>query len=84
MPPEKQMTALMNKDLDAAMVWEPWIQRMVHEANARLIATEGDLGIYTNVACISVQREWRPRQQGDGCALSPCVDTGVRRPAKES
>jgi taurine transport system substrate-binding protein len=58
MPPEKQMIALMNKDLEAAMVWEPWIQRMVHEGNARLIAIEGDLGIYTNVASISVQREW--------------------------
>ena len=58
MPPEKQMAALMSKELDAAMVWEPWIQRMVHEANARLVAIEGDLGIYTNVACISVQRQW--------------------------
>ena len=58
MPPEKQMAALMRKELDAAMVWEPWIQRMVHEANARLVAIEGDLGIYTNVACISVQRQW--------------------------
>lgn len=58
MPPEKQMTALMNKELDAAMVWEPWIQRMIHEVNARLIAIEGDLGIYTNVSCISVERQW--------------------------
>ncbi|MET0513894.1 MAG: NrtA/SsuA/CpmA family ABC transporter substrate-binding protein [Nitrospiraceae bacterium] len=58
MPPENQMAALINGDLDAAMVWEPWIQRMVHEANGRLIAIEGDLGIYTNVATISVQREW--------------------------
>ncbi len=58
MSPEEQVAALMNKDLDAAMVWEPWIQKMVHEANARLIATEGDLGIYTNVGTISVRREW--------------------------
>jgi ABC-type nitrate/sulfonate/bicarbonate transport system substrate-binding protein len=58
MPPEQQMAALMRKELDAAMVWEPWIQRMVHEVNARLVAIEGDLGIYTNVACISVQRQW--------------------------
>ena len=58
MPPEHQITAVMKGELDAAMVWEPWIQRMVHEANARLIAIEGDLGIYTNVATISVQREW--------------------------
>ncbi len=58
MPPEKQIAALMHKELEAAMVWEPWIQRMVHEANGRLIAIEGDIGIYTNVAGISVQRQW--------------------------
>ncbi len=58
MPPAEQLTALANKDIDAAMVWEPWIQKMVHEANARVLATEGDVGIYTNVATISVQREW--------------------------
>ena len=58
MSPEKQMAALTNNEIDAAMVWEPWIQRMVHDANARVIATEGDLGIYTNGASISVRREW--------------------------
>jgi ABC transporter, substrate-binding protein, aliphatic sulfonates family len=58
MPPAEQLSALRNKEIDAAMVWEPWIQRMVHEANARVIATEGDLGIYTNVASISVRRGW--------------------------
>ena len=58
MSPDEQVAALTNKDIDAAMVWEPWIQKMVHEANARVIATEGDLGIYTNVATISVRREW--------------------------
>ena len=78
MPPEKQMTALINKELDAAMVWEPWIQRMVHETNARLIAIEGDLGIYTNVATISVQREWLHRKQGDCRTFSPGLDSGIR------
>jgi ABC-type nitrate/sulfonate/bicarbonate transport system substrate-binding protein len=58
MPPGHQMAALRSGEIDAAMVWEPWIQRMVHEANARLLAVEGDLGIYTNVATISVQRDW--------------------------
>lgn len=56
-PPE-QLAALANNEIDAAMVWEPWIQRMVHDTNARAIATEGDLGIYTNVAGIAVRREW--------------------------
>ena len=46
------------KEIDAAMAWEPWMQRMVHEANARVIATEGDIGIYTNVATYSARRDW--------------------------
>lgn len=58
MSPAEQLTALANNEIDAAMAWEPWIQKMVHEGNARVLATEGDLGIYTNVATISVQREW--------------------------
>lgn len=58
MLPEEQLAAIKKNDIDAAMAWEPWIQRMVHEANARVIATEGDLGIYTNVSTISVRREW--------------------------
>ena len=50
---------MVHKEIDAAMAWEPWIQRMVHEANARIIATkEGDLGIYTNVASYSARRDW--------------------------
>ena len=58
MPPAEQMAALVNKDIDAAMVWEPWIQRMVHEANAKIIATEGDFGIYTNVTGYAARRDW--------------------------
>jgi aliphatic sulfonates family ABC transporter substrate-binding protein len=58
MTPEEQLLALQNKKIDAAMVWEPWMQRMVHGANARVVATEGNLGIYTNVDGYSVRREW--------------------------
>lgn len=58
MPPAAQLTALKNKDIDAAMVWEPWVQRMVHEMNARIIATEGDMGIYTMMDGYSVRRDW--------------------------
>jgi len=58
MTPEKQLAALTNKDIDAAEVWEPWVQRMVHEANARIIATEGDSGIYTNVTGYAARRDW--------------------------
>src|SRR5262245_45338969 len=58
MPPAEQMTALKEGRIDAAMVWEPWIQRMIHELGARLITTEGDLGVHTNVAGYTVRRSW--------------------------
>jgi aliphatic sulfonates family ABC transporter substrate-binding protein len=58
MPPAEQLAALANKEIDAAMVWEPWLQRMVHEANAKIIATEGDFGIYTNVTGYAARRDW--------------------------
>lgn len=58
MSPEEQLAAMKNKDIDAAVTWEPWIEEMLHVANARLITTEGDLGIYTNVVGITVRRDW--------------------------
>jgi aliphatic sulfonates family ABC transporter substrate-binding protein len=58
MSPEGQMAALAKNEIDAAMVWEPWMQKMVHEANARIIATEGDLGIYANASSITARRDW--------------------------
>ena len=58
MSPEEQLLALENKKIDAAMVWEPWMQRMIHGSSARIVATEGNLGIYTNVDCYSVRRQW--------------------------
>ncbi len=58
MPPEEQLAALESKKIDAAMVWEPWMQRMVHATGARIISTEGNIGIYTNVDGYTVRREW--------------------------
>jgi ABC-type nitrate/sulfonate/bicarbonate transport system substrate-binding protein len=58
MAPAEQVAAMARKELDAAVTWEPWMQRMVYEANARIIATEGDLGIYTNVGGYSARRDW--------------------------
>ncbi len=58
MSPAEQLAALAKKEIDAAMAWEPWIQRMVREAGARLIAMEGELGIYTHVPTYSVRRDW--------------------------
>jgi len=58
LPPAEQLSALIDKGIDAAMVSEPWMQRMVHDSNSRIITTEGDLGIYTNVDVYSVRRDW--------------------------
>ena len=58
MAPEVQVQALEARQIDAAMVWEPWMQRMIRSANARIVETEGNLGIYTNVDCYSVRRDW--------------------------
>ena len=56
--PEEQMAALKENRIDAAMVWEPWMQRMIHGVGARLITTEGDLGVHTNVDGYTVRRSW--------------------------
>jgi len=56
--PAEQLAALAKKEIDAAMVWEPWMHRMVHEAGARVVAREGELGIYMNVSGFSVRRDW--------------------------
>lgn len=58
MSPGEQMAALASGKIDAAMVWEPWMQRMIHASNARIITTEGSIGIYTNVDAYTVQRQW--------------------------
>jgi ABC-type nitrate/sulfonate/bicarbonate transport system substrate-binding protein len=58
MAPETQLQALQTRQIDAAMVWEPWMHRMMRSANARIVETEGNLGIYTNVDCYSVRRDW--------------------------
>ena len=58
MAPQAQLQALEARQIDAAMVWEPWMHRMMRSANARIVETEGNLGIYTNVDCYSVRRGW--------------------------
>ncbi|MCF8533513.1 MAG: ABC transporter substrate-binding protein [Reyranella sp.] len=56
--PDAQLLALQAGRIDAAMVGEPWMHRMIRNADGRIIATEGSLGIYTNVDCYSVRRDW--------------------------
>lgn len=58
MTPDQQVEALRNGQIDAAMIWEPWMHRMVHGANGRIVETEGNLGIYTNVDLYSARRDW--------------------------
>jgi aliphatic sulfonates family ABC transporter substrate-binding protein len=58
MSPAEQLNALKNNEIDAAMVWEPWMQKMVHEANGRIIITEGEMGIYHSVSVYSARRDW--------------------------
>jgi taurine transport system substrate-binding protein len=58
MPPAGQLTALANNEIDAAMVWEPWMQRMVHEANARIIIFEGEMGIHSGGTVYAARRDW--------------------------
>jgi ABC-type nitrate/sulfonate/bicarbonate transport system substrate-binding protein len=56
--PAEQLAALKEGRIDAAIAREPWVQRMIHGADAKLIITEGDLGIYTNVEGYAVERSW--------------------------
>jgi taurine transport system substrate-binding protein len=58
MPPAQQLAAMVNKDIDAAEVWEPWMQKMVHGANGKVVALEADLGLFSAVGSIAVRRDW--------------------------
>ncbi|MBV2131939.1 aliphatic sulfonate ABC transporter substrate-binding protein [Pseudomonas sp. MAP12] len=58
MSPAEQLSALAGNRIDAAMVWEPWMQRMVHETQGRLIVTEGAMGIYASVSVYAARSEW--------------------------
>lgn len=57
-PPSEQLTALAKGEIDAAMVWEPWMQKMVNEADCRIIITEGEMGNYMGVSVYAARREW--------------------------
>jgi ABC-type nitrate/sulfonate/bicarbonate transport system substrate-binding protein len=58
MSPVEQLQALQTGRIDAAMVREPWMQRMIHSANGRIVETEGNIGIHINVDCYTVRRDW--------------------------
>lgn len=50
MGPPEQLAALLNSDVDAVAVWEPWMQKMMKDAGARMIGMEADYGVYTALA----------------------------------
>lgn len=58
MAPAEQLAALSSSRIDAAMVWEPWMQKMVHEANGKILITEGDMGNYASVSVLAARRDW--------------------------
>jgi aliphatic sulfonates family ABC transporter substrate-binding protein len=58
MAPAQQFAAMSNRDIDATEVWEPWMQKMIHQANSRILTTEKDQGIYTAAAVLAVRRDW--------------------------
>jgi aliphatic sulfonates family ABC transporter substrate-binding protein len=65
MTPDQQITAIARNEIDAAVVWEPWMQKMIHEANGRLVITEGDMGTYMAVSVYAARGEWiRDQREG--------------------
>lgn len=58
MIPSDQLRAMQAGQIDAAMIWEPWMHRMRYMADGRVVETEGNLGIYTNVEAYSARRQW--------------------------
>ena len=56
--PAQQVAAMINKQLDVAATWEPWMQKMVHQADGKIIAREADLGLYTGLGVWAVRSSW--------------------------
>jgi aliphatic sulfonates family ABC transporter substrate-binding protein len=61
--PSQQLAAMLHSDIDVAEVWEPWMQKMVNQAGARIIETEAALGIYTGIGGYCVKRDWLAAQR---------------------
>ena len=57
MGPPEQLAALLNNNIDAVAVWEPWMQKMMAETGARMIGMEADYGVYTALAIYAARSE---------------------------
>ena len=58
MAPAQQLAAMRAGEIDAASVWEPWMHKLVAEADGELVATEADFDVLTAASTLAVRREW--------------------------
>ncbi len=56
--PAQQVAAMMNRQIDVAATWEPWMQKMVHQADGKIVAREADIGLYTGLGVWAVRSSW--------------------------
>ncbi|HXJ82936.1 MAG TPA: ABC transporter substrate-binding protein [Candidatus Methylomirabilis sp.] len=56
--PAQQVAAMMNRQIDVAATWEPWMQKMVHQADGKILVREADIGLYTGLGVYAVRRDW--------------------------
>jgi aliphatic sulfonates family ABC transporter substrate-binding protein len=61
--PAQQVAAMMNRQIDVAATWEPWMQKMVHQADGTIVAREADIGIYTGLGVYAVRSSWLKANQ---------------------
>ena len=41
-----------------AATWEPWMQKMIHQADGTIVAREADIGLYTGLGVWAVRSTW--------------------------
>jgi ABC-type nitrate/sulfonate/bicarbonate transport system substrate-binding protein len=58
MAPAQQLAAMRNKEIDAAEVWQPWMEKMVAEADGKVLAMEADFDVHTADGTLAVRRDW--------------------------
>lgn len=68
---------MAKKDVDAAATWEPWIQKMVHDENAKIIATEDNLGHLHERGGQQCPTRLAQGQQGNSGTLPPGLTHGT-------
>ena len=61
--PAQQVAAMMNRQIDVAATWEPWMQKMVHQADGTIIAREADIGLFTGLGVWAVRSSWLKANQ---------------------